>query len=69
VSSLLAAQLRPPGGGVVRRSYGTTSPGGPYGAICMFSWFYLEVRMEVAASALPANVPWLGCALFGPVAE
>ena len=35
-----------------------------------FSWcFLLEVRLEFAVSDLPASVPWLGDALFGPQGE
>jgi hypothetical protein len=36
-------------------------------ALSAFSWcFFLEVRMELAASALPASVPWLGDVVTGP---
>ena len=36
-------------------------------ALSAFSWcFFLEVRMVLADSALPASVPWLGDAVFGP---
>ena len=35
-------------------------------ALTAFSWcFMLGVRMEMAVSALPGSVPWLGDALFG----
>jgi hypothetical protein len=39
-------------------------------ALTAFSWcFFLEVRMELADSALPARIPWLGDAVFGPKAD